>query len=165
MAIQISYPTATNVTLSDRLLGTQYDPETGSAITKNFSISSIINLAEQPQLPYKVYTALLTQSGTDAPIATILENTLVGTISFYYQGVGQYVIVSSEGWDTAKTTFSIMPSNGFAAMSGIIPSYVPVIAGGKSIKTFGNTGEQLPYILPPTDGALIDSLLEIRVYN
>lgn len=25
---------------------------------------------------YKVYTALLTQSGTDAPVATVLENTL-----------------------------------------------------------------------------------------
>jgi hypothetical protein len=47
MAIQISYPTATIVTLGDRLLGTQYDSETGAAITKNFAISSIVSLAEQ----------------------------------------------------------------------------------------------------------------------
>lgn len=32
-----------------------------------------------PLLPYKVYTALLTQTGTDAPVATVLENTLGGT--------------------------------------------------------------------------------------
>ena len=30
--------------------------------------------------PYKVYTALLTQSGTNAPVATVLENTLGGEI-------------------------------------------------------------------------------------
>ena len=30
--------------------------------------------------PYKVYTALLTQSGTDAPVATVLENTLTDDI-------------------------------------------------------------------------------------
>lgn len=45
MAIQISYPTAINVTLSDRVLGTQYDGETGATITKNFSVGSICNLA------------------------------------------------------------------------------------------------------------------------
>jgi len=44
MAIIISYPTATDVTLSDRLLGTQHDGETGAQITKNFSISTIKNL-------------------------------------------------------------------------------------------------------------------------
>jgi hypothetical protein len=47
MAIQISYPTATIVTLGDRLLGTQYDSETGAAITKNFAISSIVSLAQE----------------------------------------------------------------------------------------------------------------------
>ena len=47
MAIQISYPTAINVTLGDRVLGTQYDVETGAAITKNFAISSIVSLAQE----------------------------------------------------------------------------------------------------------------------
>jgi hypothetical protein len=32
------------------LLGTQYDPETGSAVTKNFSISSVANLAKDVTL-------------------------------------------------------------------------------------------------------------------
>ena len=62
MAIQISYPTATNVTLSDRLLGTQYDPETGSAITKNFSISSIVSLAKDVTLNNGVSGSFLTSS-------------------------------------------------------------------------------------------------------
>ena len=39
--------------------------------------------------PYKVYSALLTQSGTDAPVATVLENTLGGEVvwSRYSEGV------------------------------------------------------------------------------
>ena len=44
--------------------------------------------------PYKVYTALLTQSGTNAPVATVLENTL-GEITFSYENQGIYNIVSS----------------------------------------------------------------------
>jgi hypothetical protein len=37
----------------------------------------------------KVYRALLTQTGTDAPVATVLENTL-GAVVWTYQGVGIY---------------------------------------------------------------------------
>jgi len=43
MAIVISYPVGTT-TLSTMLLGSQYDSETGVAITKNFSVGSISNL-------------------------------------------------------------------------------------------------------------------------
>jgi len=38
----------------------------------------------------KRYIALLTQSGTDAPVATVLENTL-GDIAWTYSTVGVYV--------------------------------------------------------------------------
>ena len=43
-------------------------------------------------VPYKVYTALLNQTGTDAPVATVLENTLGGTPTWSREGVGQYKI-------------------------------------------------------------------------
>ena len=42
--------------------------------------------------PYKVYTALLTQTGTDAPVATVLENTLGGTLVWSRRNVGQYAV-------------------------------------------------------------------------
>jgi hypothetical protein len=45
MAIIISYPGAKNVSVIDTLLGTQYDPEVGGNVTRNFPISSIVNLA------------------------------------------------------------------------------------------------------------------------
>jgi len=40
---------------------------------------------------YLKYVALLTQSGTSAPTATVLENTLGGTVVWSYLSVGQYV--------------------------------------------------------------------------
>ena len=40
--------------------------------------------------PYKVYTALLTQSGTDAPVATVLQNTLGGTVVWTRDNAGVY---------------------------------------------------------------------------
>lgn len=121
-----------------------------------------------PEPIYKVYTALLTQSGTNAPVPTVLENTLVGTVSFYYDGVGSFVIVSSEGWDETKTTFQLEASNGFDLVSGLFPSYIPIIGGGKGINTFtnvGTAGSQPPRILPQSNGVLTNSLIEIRVYN
>ena len=41
--------------------------------------------------PYKVYTALLTQTGTDAPVAIVLENTLGGDVVWSYGEVGLYL--------------------------------------------------------------------------
>ncbi len=40
---------------------------------------------------YDVYSALLTQSGTGAPTATVLENTLGGTVVWTYVDVGTYL--------------------------------------------------------------------------
>ena len=40
--------------------------------------------------PYKVYTALLTQSGTSAPVATVLENTLGGEVVWSRTNTGSY---------------------------------------------------------------------------
>lgn len=40
--------------------------------------------------PYKVYTALLTQTTTDAPVATVLENTLSAAIVWTRASEGVY---------------------------------------------------------------------------
>jgi hypothetical protein len=36
------------------------------------------------------YVALLTQNGTNAPVSTVLENTLGGTVVWSYEGAGVY---------------------------------------------------------------------------
>ncbi len=56
--------------------------------------------------PYKVYTALLTQTGTDAPVATILENTLGGTPVWTRTNVGEYRVTLTGAFITNKTVIS-----------------------------------------------------------
>lgn len=51
---------------------------------------------------YLIYTALLTQTGTDAPVATVLENTL-GSVSFEYQDVGSYIINCTDCFTVNET--------------------------------------------------------------
>lgn len=51
----------------------------------------------------KVYKALLTQSGTSAPVATILVNTLSGTPVWSYVGVGDYELTLANEWTANKT--------------------------------------------------------------
>jgi hypothetical protein len=43
----------------------------------------------------KVYRALLTQSGTNAPVATVLENTLGSNVTFVYDDLGTYIAQNS----------------------------------------------------------------------
>lgn len=64
---------------------------------------------------YLVYTALLTQSGTSAPVATVLENTLGGTVvwtresaALFYGTLSgaftlnkTFLIFQQQGWDDA----------------------------------------------------------------
>jgi hypothetical protein len=127
---------------------------------------SALEGSQEPTVPYKVFTALLTQVGNNAPVATILQNTLEGEVSFHYLGEGNYVVVNSVGWDETKTTFQL--EVGFGDFGGFVPSFVPITGGGKTILTFSNTGtagSQPPNILPPSNGVLNKSLVEIKVYN
>jgi len=52
---------------------------------------------------YKVYTALLTQSGITDPVATVLENTLGGTIVWTRDSIGVYTATSSNLFVADKT--------------------------------------------------------------
>jgi len=52
---------------------------------------------------YLVYTALLTQSGTDAPVANVLENTLGGTVVWARDNAGSYTATLSNAFTANKT--------------------------------------------------------------
>lgn len=58
----------------------------------------------------KVYVALLTQTGTDAPVATVLKNTLGGTVVWSYLGVGSYEATSIGGFTENKTALYVNPN-------------------------------------------------------
>lgn len=55
---------------------------------------------------YLVYTALLSQSGTSAPVATVLENTLGGTVVWSYDETGAYIGTLAGAFTANKTWFA-----------------------------------------------------------
>jgi hypothetical protein len=111
--------------------------------------------------PYKVYTALVSQSGTDAPVATVLENT-IGNIVLTRNGIGQFTVTSDNLFTAYKTAVFITPTS---ASSGY-----PVFAFDTDFPNEDNLyiysyGE--PSGAPDNyeDGKLNKTTIEIRVYN
>jgi hypothetical protein len=114
-------------------------------------------------LPYKVYTALLTQINDDAPAAPtaiVLENTLSGTPTFEYLAPGSYSIRLNGEFIENKTFFIIgcgenSSSNGAFITSQDISSRPDRL----SIST-GTTVSSATW----ADGLLYKTPIEIRVY-
>ncbi len=105
-------------------------------------------------LPYKVWTALVSQTSTFPPSAVyILQNTLGGSVSFSYGSAGVYGLSSSALFgDGTKTTIYVIPrahntqfDTGYTSSSSL------------SLHAFTNAGTA-------TDGLLNLTLVEIRVY-
>lgn len=80
------YPVDTNISDDDILIGSDAE---NSDETKNFSIGDMKTYILNGVVPV-MYVALLSQSGTLAPTSTVLKNTFTGTISFSYNGIGDY---------------------------------------------------------------------------
>jgi hypothetical protein len=122
-------------------------------------------------LPYKVYTALVTQSGTDAPVATVLENTL-GVITLQRNELGDYSILSDNLFLDGKT---FMPQSfSFDAEQSVIPyaddssinghySFWKTSEGDIKIFMYNNTGTFVEW--STALGTSFELPIEIRVYN
>jgi hypothetical protein len=67
--------------------------------TLNYILKQMLNGS---QLPYKVYTALLTQSGVEAPTAVVLQNTL-GNVNYIAESESIYTIESNNLFLENKT--------------------------------------------------------------
>ena len=79
-----------------------YDKNSSGTVTKLATTSDI-------STPYLVYTASLTQSSTSAPVATVLENTLGGTVVWDYNSVGVYTATLSGVFTIGKTNIIYDP--------------------------------------------------------
>ena len=73
--------------------------DTGST-TKYQSVNEVENYVAKP---YKVYSALLNQSGTSAPTATVLQNQLSGSIVWTRTLSGRYIGTLSGAFTNNKT--------------------------------------------------------------
>jgi hypothetical protein len=102
MAIISSYPTITP-TSSDLVL--VVDTSTDGNPTKTATISGIGSLINAGFTGgYTVYTALITQAGTAAPVATILQNTTGGTFTYARTSGGDYTVTVSGNLFTVNKT-------------------------------------------------------------
>ena len=100
---------------------------------------------------YKVYRAILTQTGYDAPVATVLENT-IGQVTFIYVSGGEYKFTfTGEENSYGKTLVFITASTVGDRLSINYP--------------IDNTGSYAIISQPGSDDTLIRSSFEIRLYN
>lgn len=125
-----------------------------------FRLPERVKALEDVPVPYKVYTALLSQRNENPPIAIVLENT-IGEISFTYNDIGFYSCVSN-GKFTEEKTAVFIGSNQYIESATDVHSNYLLLANTSEIyitSYYNNFPEdnQLDYGGP--------SSIEIRVYN
>lgn len=152
MAKISTYPEPNPPSLNDFLLGTDVSD---SDNTKNFQISDIANLIN----PYKVYTALLTQSGEDAPTAIVLQNTLGGNIVWSRIDEGIYIGTLSNSFIENKT--GVIINNTAYASDNQITTVDILTTSTVNIQTSRTTEG----VFGLADDCMYNNLIEIRVYN
>ena len=145
MAIVSSYPQGTP-TLNDTVIGTQY-VENKEPVTKQFNINDIVDLVPvvYAQLPYQVFTALLTQSGGDN-IEQISSGELTAGVT--------YLFIQSQAGDD------------FRNVGGPLVTYVDEFSGTSFVATLtatpNNWGEAVLYY---NTGAPVATVLENTIGN
>ena len=104
---------------------------------------------------YKVYTALLSQSGTNAPTAVVLENTLGGTVVWTRFDVGNYI---------GTLSLPIVPTKSLVAYNRVTLDD----AGILMVAFIGDSTSVSVYTMNSSnysiDSGLFSSFIEIRVY-
>lgn len=145
-----------NSTLSGSNSVINYNGVMYYAVETKAALVSAANTGGGSSLGYLVYTALLSQSGTSAPIATVLQKTLNGTVVWTRESAGVYIGTLAGTFPVAKTFITCGTT------------------GGNTFTQAGNneTGEpsDAVYITTqdfnavPTDGKLYYTPFEIRVY-
>ena len=128
MATLTAYPTNNVPKISDLLLGTKVatlnteEQPTTTNITVG-SLASLINTGFAGG--YTVYTALLTQAGAavgNIPVATVLQDTLVGTIAWTRtagNAAGEYTATITDGLFALNKTM-VFINNGSATATANI---------------------------------------------
>ena len=156
MARIIAYPNATNVNVDDCLIGTQKD-QTGSYSsnpTKNFSVGSVVSAG----LGYTCYTALISQSGTNDPTATVIYNNTSSILTWARTGAGTYTATSSVNLNFTGGKTIVFINYGNPSSDGLPPKWSITSDTIITVPTQDETG-----VLD--DGILKSGAFEIRIYS
>ena len=158
MANISTYPIGTP-SASDLLAGTElYTDSTGKQenLTRNFTVQSVASFANSYSLGYTVYTALITQAGAAAPVATVLQNTTGGTIAWTRNSTGRYIATISGKTYVANKTAVIITSGGNSDKF-----LKPVVSSTSTIDIYNiDTGDSAV-----SDEVLETTTVEIRIYS
>lgn len=130
---------------SPALTGTPTAP-TATAGTNTTQIATTAFVQANAR-PYKVYTALLTQTGTSAPTVTVLENTLGGNPTLNYIGVGNYGADLTGAFTASKT--AVIVSNG-----------TPLV-----LSAYRLSNDRVIINCGAGNDRITNATIEIRVYN
>ena len=152
MANTASYPIIAPKA-GDLLVGTQTYTDADPVLdnpTRNFTVASVASLANSINLSYTVYAALLTQTGTAAPVATILQNNTGATIAWTRTGGGAYTATANSNIFTANKT-AVIINQGSAPTSN-------------TIKWASPTTSTVTIDTSSFDGTLVAGFIEIRIY-
>lgn len=129
-------------------------------------IQNAVNALESstPTINYKVYTANLFQSGLLAPVATVFENTLGGTIVWSYNDIGSFTGTLTGAFTNNKTAIFLSPSYSDTSATN---DYLDVVSVARAsdnainIFTAGATADGSR----EAENGVLSHTLEIRVYN
>ncbi len=110
-------------------------------------------------LSYKVYTALLTQSGTASPVATVLENTLSGSVVWTRNAVGEYFGTLTGEFTSNKTVVFMQVGGGGGATWGF--QFIAARLDDDRVYVVTQIGNSTSDY---SDDLLASSSIEIRVY-
>ena len=113
--------------------------------------------------PYKVYTAIVNQSGTNEPVVTVLENTIDSTLTLVRTSVGVYRL-SGATWPGAGP-FTVGKT---VAFSGSNINSAPLVSFNNNSSAGVATDNAMIVRAYNTSFAITDGLnnlsIEVRVY-
>jgi len=136
----------------DLIVGTQtfteLDPVQDNP-TRNFTVASVAALANAINLGYTSYAGYLVQSGTEAPLATVMQNTTGGTIAWSRNSSGNYSGTITGGAFTAGKTLVFVNQGGGTSTANI---------------QWGSSATAIN-IITGADDVLAKASIEIRIYS
>lgn len=141
-----NYPLKTPAA-GDKLFGSDSSGDQKQFDMSNFGTST-----------YKVYTALLTQTSNNAPVATVLENTL-GSIIWTRDSDGRYDGTLTGAFVSGKTALFIQDN---VTLSSIAVSPADVWIERTDVNTVNVYTMDSSSLI---DDVLNNTTVEIRVYN
>lgn len=151
-------PAAEKVFMVSNSTNTTYSGSASlKAMQQWYTMQDVIDTVGTPTIPYKVYSAIITQTGGAAPVATVIENT-IGVMAITRNNAGIYFFVN-DGFDGFADAGKVLCFVSNGAVGGQVGgTYVPPINGVQLLSAENVTSSL-------SDNIISNCSIEIRLYN